>query len=233
MYKTKSEGITLVALVVTIIILLILVTISVQALTSTGLFENANKAKLETKRSQIKEWLSLNLMQARTTSYDKTDSEILEVAREKAEESEELKKLGKSVSVDGELSTEKDGQTVPTYFYVIVDNDVYKTDIKGAKSILEQLESREKIRLLIFPEGGIFKENYKYNKRKTKSGAVYLSAIANVPIIPVHITVRPKFFSTVTVTFGDAIFPDKAVLKNKKLLKENATKLINQIYDIN
>ena len=85
----------------------------------------------------------------------------------------------------------------------------------------------------LFPEGGIFKENYKYNKRKTKSGAVYLSAIANVPIIPVHITVRPKFFSTVTVTFGDAIFPDKAVLKNKKLLKENATKLINQIYDIN
>ena len=73
----------------------------------------------------------------------------------------------------------------------------------------------------------------KYNKRKTKSGAVYLSAIANVPIIPVHITVRPKFFSTVTVTFGDAIFPDKAVLKNKKLLKENATKLINRIYDIN
>ena len=80
-----------------------------------------------------------------------------------------------------------------------------KTDIKGVKSILE---------------GGIFKENYKYNKRKTKSGAVYLSAITNVPIIPVHITVRPKFFSTVTVTFGDAIFPDKAVLKNKKLLKE-------------
>lgn len=108
-----------------------------------------------------------------------------------------------------------------------------KTDIKGAKSILEQLENQEKIRLLIFPEGGIFKENYKYNKRKTKSGAVYLSALANVPIIPVHITVRPKFFSTVTVTFGDAIFPDKAVLKNKKLLKENATKLINQIYDIN
>ncbi len=31
MYKTKSEGITLVALVVTIIILLILATISVQA----------------------------------------------------------------------------------------------------------------------------------------------------------------------------------------------------------
>ena len=59
----REEGITLVALVVTIIILLILATISIQALTQTGLFENANKAKLETKRGQIKEWLSLNLME--------------------------------------------------------------------------------------------------------------------------------------------------------------------------
>ena len=47
-----NEGITLVALVITIIILLILATISIQSLTHTGLFENANKAKLETKRSQ-------------------------------------------------------------------------------------------------------------------------------------------------------------------------------------
>ena len=121
----------------TIIILLILATISIQALTSTGLFENANKAKLETKRSQIKEWLSLNLMEAQTTSYDKTDSEILEIAREKAEKSEELKKLGKSVSVDGELSTEEDGQTVPTYFYVIVDNDMYKVSMEEQEFIGE------------------------------------------------------------------------------------------------
>ena len=56
----KNNGITLVALVITIIILLILATISIQALTQTGLFQNANRAKLETKRSQIKEWLSLN-----------------------------------------------------------------------------------------------------------------------------------------------------------------------------
>ena len=66
----KDSGITLVVLVITIIILLILATISIQALTSTGLFENANKAKLETKRSQIKEWLSLNLMEAQTTHYN-------------------------------------------------------------------------------------------------------------------------------------------------------------------
>ena len=116
---------------------MILSTISIQALTNTGLFKNANKAKLENKRNQIKEWLSLNLMEAQSANYDKTDLEILEIARDKAEKSEKLKKLGKSVDVDGELSTEEDGQTVPTYFYVIVDNDVYKTDIKGAEFIGE------------------------------------------------------------------------------------------------
>ena len=135
-YK-KENGITLVALVVTIIILLILATISIQALTSTGLLKNANKAKLETKRSQIKEWLSLNLMEAQSANYNKTDLEILEIARGKAEKSEELKKLGKSVNVDGEISTEEDGQKVLPYFYVIVDNDVYKTYIKGAEFIGE------------------------------------------------------------------------------------------------
>ena len=132
-----NKGITLVALVITIIILLILATISIQALTSTGLFQNANKAKLEAKRGQIKEWLSLNLMEVQTTNYDKTDSEILEIARGKAEKSEELKKLGKRVNVDGEISTEEDGQTVPPYFDVIVDNDMYKVSMEEQEFIGE------------------------------------------------------------------------------------------------
>ena len=135
--RKTARGITLVALVITIIILLILSTISIQALTNTGLFKNANKAKLETKRSQIKEWLSLNLMEAQATSYNKTDLEILEIARGKAEKSEELKKLGKTVNVDGEISTEEDGQTVPPYFDVIVDNDMYKVSMEEQEFIGE------------------------------------------------------------------------------------------------
>ena len=133
----KNKGITLIALVITIIVLLILSGITIQGLTNTGIFENANKAKLETKRSQIKEWLSLNLMETQTTSYDKTDSEILEIARGKAEKSEELKKLGKTVNVDGEISTEEDGQTVPPYFDVIVDNDMYKVSMEEQEFIGE------------------------------------------------------------------------------------------------
>ena len=133
----REEGITLVALVVTIIILLILATISIQSLTNTGLFENANKAKLEAKRGQIKEWLSLNLLEVQSENYNKTDSEILEIARQKAENSEELKKLGKTVNVDGEISTEEDGQTVPPYFNVIVDNDMYKSSMEEQEFIGE------------------------------------------------------------------------------------------------
>ncbi len=135
--RKTARGITLVALVITIILLLILATISIQSLTNTGLFENANKAKLEAKRSQIKEWLSLNLMEVQTTSYNKTDAEIIEIARQKAESSEELKRLGKTVNVDGEISTEEDGQTVPPYFNVIVDNDMYKSSMEEQEFIGE------------------------------------------------------------------------------------------------
>ena len=50
MEKTrKNKGITLVALVITIVILLILAGISIQAITNTGLFENAKRAAEESK----------------------------------------------------------------------------------------------------------------------------------------------------------------------------------------
>ena len=48
--KEKSiKGITLVALVITIVILLILAGISIQAITNTGLFANAKRASEESK----------------------------------------------------------------------------------------------------------------------------------------------------------------------------------------
>ena len=44
-YLRKTNGITLVALVITIIILLILSGVAIGILTQTGLFENAKRAK--------------------------------------------------------------------------------------------------------------------------------------------------------------------------------------------
>ena len=46
MYKRNNRGITLVALVVTIIILLILSGITIQGITRTGIFSNAKQAEL-------------------------------------------------------------------------------------------------------------------------------------------------------------------------------------------
>ncbi len=104
-------------------------------------------------------------------------------------------------------------------------------DISGIKNIINTINEKDKIRLLIFPEGGVYKENYIENKRKTKSGAVYIAATAGVPIIPVYMTSRPKFFSKITVTFGEPFIVNPDVLNDKKLLRSEAKRLINYIYD--
>jgi len=51
----QQKGITLVALVITIIVLLILAGISIASLTNSGLFDNARKAEAEYGNAQNKE----------------------------------------------------------------------------------------------------------------------------------------------------------------------------------
>ena len=66
MKEKSTNGITLVALVITIVILLILAGISIQAITNTGLFANARKAVEETKYANAEEKVKIAVM----TSYD-------------------------------------------------------------------------------------------------------------------------------------------------------------------
>ena len=136
--KNRSNGITLVALVITIVILLILATISIQSLMHTGLFESANKAKLETKRGQITEWLGLRLLEGQMKNPTGTAEEVIIATRNSViENKNELLKIGKEVSIEY-TSIEEDGEQVDIYFYVIVDKDVYKVDMVGARFIGEQ-----------------------------------------------------------------------------------------------
>ena len=65
----KERGITLVALVITIIILLILATISIQSLTNTGLFKNAQKAKDETQNAAENQAKTLNEYEDELNKY--------------------------------------------------------------------------------------------------------------------------------------------------------------------
>jgi len=67
--KNKDKGITLVALVITIIILLILATISIQSLTNTGLFQKANEAKEKTKNATENQAKTLNEYEDELNKY--------------------------------------------------------------------------------------------------------------------------------------------------------------------
>ena len=69
--KEKSiKGITLVALVITIVILLILAGISIQSITNTGLFANAKRASEESKYANAEEKVKMAVM----ASYDENAS---------------------------------------------------------------------------------------------------------------------------------------------------------------
>ena len=74
----ENKGITLVALVITIIILLILAGISIQAITNTGLFANAKRAKDESMKGQLQEEISLAIQSIQTEEIYKGNSVTLE-----------------------------------------------------------------------------------------------------------------------------------------------------------
>ena len=69
MLKKENKGITLVALVITIIILLILATISIQSLTNTGLFAKAQEAKEKTQNAEENQAKTLNEYEDELNKY--------------------------------------------------------------------------------------------------------------------------------------------------------------------
>ena len=74
----NNKGITLVALVITIIILLILAGISISAITNTGLFANAKLAREKTMEAQLEEELRLAIQSIQTEEVYKGNSVTLE-----------------------------------------------------------------------------------------------------------------------------------------------------------
>ena len=64
-----NNGITLVALVITIVILLILATISIQSLTNTGLFQKAQEAKEKTQNTEENQAKTLNEYEDELNKY--------------------------------------------------------------------------------------------------------------------------------------------------------------------
>ena len=114
MEKTrKNKGITLVALVITIIILLILAGVSIQAITNTGLFENAKKAQEQSEISEDMETIKLEnssyIIEQTTSTEKKTFLEYLDEKGYIVNYENESKTIG-TVTLNGreyEINTEE------------------------------------------------------------------------------------------------------------------------------
>lgn len=116
--------------------------------------------------------------------------------------------------------------------YNVFPVDRKKVDIKSLLHALNVFKNTDHCELLIFPEGGVIKKEEDIGKR-IHNGATFVAAKLNIPIVPVFITRRPKLFSKVKVIFGNPVFIDNKLLKDKQKLKEETKQLINAIYNLN
>ena len=116
--------------------------------------------------------------------------------------------------------------------YNIFPTNREKVDFKSLAYSLEIFKNNDKdVKLLMFPEGRVIKKKEDIGKYYRK-GAVFISANCDVPIIPVFITRRPKFFTKVKVIFGNPIYIDKNSISSKLQVKEQSKKIIDEIYNL-
>ena len=129
----ENRGITIVALVVTIVVLLILASISIQGITKTGIFSSAESVKTEHKRALISTTLQTKLKINQSEQIRGTDEEVIRAAYEDVKNDlEKIKKAGgKDIEVSEVTSEEKNGKT-EWFFEVKVDGDVYKVALDGS-----------------------------------------------------------------------------------------------------
>jgi len=121
MKKIKKEyGITLVALVITIIILLILAGVAINALTQTGLFENAKQSKNTTENAQKDENKKLGEYSSKINEY------ISGTSRDEAS-SEVLKKIEETSTVNTYSYTGSEQE------YTVPEDGYYKIECWGAQ----------------------------------------------------------------------------------------------------
>lgn len=106
--------------------------------------------------------------------------------------------------------------------------DRENVDARSLKKAIRLLKDNDKIKLLIFPEGQVIKD--KSQRGVVKKGPIYIAKLANVPIIPIYITARPRYFSKVTVKFGEPIYMENRNTKDKELIEEESKKLMEKIY---
>ena len=105
-----------------------------------------------------------------------------------------------------------------------------KVDINSLLKSFSVFKHNNSCKLLIFPEGGVIKNKDDIGK-KYHNGPTFISSKLHIPIVPVFITRRPRFFSKVDVILGTPYFVDNN-LKDKAELKQQSKNLIDKIYNL-
>ena len=141
MIKNKDKGITLIALVITIIILLILAGISISALTNQGLFKNAKAAQNATEKAEKEQGQRLNEYEDEINKYLNNANEDEKIGLITDNINKELSKTDNT-----KLKDEKSNRiVVPAGFKIvngattvdkgIVIEDVTETATKGSQFV--------------------------------------------------------------------------------------------------
>ena len=141
MLKNKDKGITLIALVITIIILLILAGISISALTNQGLFKNAKAAQNATEKAEKEQGQRLNEYEDEINKYLNNANKDEKIGLITDNINKELSKTDNT-----KLKDEKDNRiVVPAGFKIIngattvdkgiVIEDVTETATKGSQFV--------------------------------------------------------------------------------------------------
>ena len=147
MKKNKDKGITLIALVITIIILLILAGISISALTNQGLFKNAKAAQNATEKAEKEQGQRLNEYEDEINKYLGNSKDESKDDTKGTTVEEAIKKNGALSTTDNtELKDAKNNKiVVPAGFKIvegattvdkgIVIEDVTETATKGSQFV--------------------------------------------------------------------------------------------------
>lgn len=121
MFKSKKEkGITMVALVVTLVVLLILAGIGINAITKeNGIIKNAEESKKQTEIAELKEQIQRAIIEAEGEHYNTTIDHVIQ------------KLIEKKIIVDSNSVNKTTGAITtksPTYVFEGMLNDYLKLD---------------------------------------------------------------------------------------------------------
>ena len=226
MYKKLKEqkAITLVALVITIVILLILAGISIQAITNTGLFENAKRAVEESKYASAEEKVKMAVM----ASYDENASLNKDLLKDSLNKIDGINPKVTEVTWDLKVNVDGYEFTITEYGTVtcvgrnnqnnLPENSKDNPQDAGTEVALKDGWGEETTRIIKTSDGTEVKDTKKVS-------TVYAVSVGNGETVPV-----PKGFFYVGGSMNSGVIisdneADKYDGKIDKTIHEYATKL--------